>query len=43
MFVGLPAILEHTPAYIGMIGSLKRWGTTKKALLEQGVPRKELT
>ncbi|MEL7637247.1 MAG: XdhC/CoxI family protein [Anaerolineaceae bacterium] len=40
--VGLPAILEHTPAYIGMIGSLKRWATTKKALLEQGVPRERI-
>lgn len=40
--LGLPTILEYTPAYIGMIGSLKRWGTTKKALLERGVPRERI-
>ncbi|NLE83132.1 MAG: XdhC family protein [Chloroflexi bacterium] len=34
---GLPVILEHTPAYIGLIGSLKRWGTTKRGLLDKGV------
>lgn len=39
---GLPAILEHTPAYIGMIGSLKRWGATKKALLDQGIARERI-
>jgi xanthine dehydrogenase accessory factor len=40
--VGLPAILEHTPAYIGLIGSLKRWGTTRKALLDLGVPKEKI-
>lgn len=35
---GLPAILEHKPAYIGLIGSLKRWASTKNALKELGVP-----
>jgi len=39
---GLPAILEHTPAYFGLIGSLKRWGTTKRALLDQGVPSERI-
>lgn len=39
---GLPAILQYTPAYIGMIGSLKRWGATKKALLDQGVARERI-
>lgn len=39
---GLPAILDHTPAYIGMIGSLKRWGSTKKALLELGIARERI-
>jgi xanthine dehydrogenase accessory factor len=40
--IGLPEILEHTPAYIGLIGSLKRWGTTKNALLDQGVPKEKI-
>jgi xanthine dehydrogenase accessory factor len=39
---GLPAILEYTPAYFGLIGSLKRWGTTKKALLDNGVTRERI-
>jgi xanthine dehydrogenase accessory factor len=39
---GLPAILEHTPAYIGLMGSIKRWETTKKGLLDQGVSREKI-
>jgi xanthine dehydrogenase accessory factor len=39
---GLPTILEHTPAYFGLIGSLKRWGSTKRALLDKGVPRERI-
>lgn len=35
---GLPAILEYKPAYIGLIGSLKRWAATKKGLKDLGVP-----
>lgn len=34
---GLPALLEFEPAYLGLIGSLKRWGTTKKALQDLGL------
>ena len=40
--IGLPALLEHTPAYFGLIGSLKRWSTTKKALLDQGITRERI-
>ncbi len=39
---GLPSILEHTPAYIGLIGSSKRWGTTKKSLLDLGVSKEKI-
>lgn len=35
--VGLPGLLESGAAYIGVIGSKRRWLTTVKALKEQGV------
>ena len=34
---GLPSLLETEAAYIGVIGSKRRWLTTVKALQEQGV------
>ncbi|MCC7117341.1 MAG: XdhC family protein [Anaerolineales bacterium] len=34
---GLPSLLKSKAAYIGVIGSKKRWLTTVKALKEQGV------
>ena len=34
---GLPNLLESDPAYIGVIGSRRRWLTTVKALKEKGV------
>ncbi|GAB4456329.1 MAG: XdhC/CoxI family protein [Anaerolineales bacterium] len=34
---GLPALLQSQAAYIGVIGSKRRWLTTVKALKEQGV------
>ena len=34
---GLPAILESPAAYIGVIGSRRRWITTRKQLIEAGV------
>jgi xanthine dehydrogenase accessory factor len=34
---GLAPLLSSQVAYIGVIGSRKRWETTKKALLEQGI------
>ena len=36
--VGLPSLLRSDAAYIGVIGSKRRWLTTVKALKEQGVP-----
>lgn len=35
--VGLPSLLESDAAYIGVIGSKRRWLTTVKALKENGV------
>lgn len=34
---GLPAVMEASPAYIGVIGSKRRWTTTYRQLLEKGV------
>lgn len=34
---GLPSLLESEAAYIGIIGSKRRWATTVKALKEKGV------
>jgi xanthine dehydrogenase accessory factor len=34
---GLPGLLDSDAAYIGVIGSRKRWMTTVKALKEKGV------
>ena len=39
---GLPALLDSPAAYIGVIGSKRRWMTTRKALLESGVPEAKL-
>ena len=39
---GLPALLKSQAAYIGVIGSRKRWATTYQQLIEKGVPEKEL-
>ncbi|MDD5370399.1 MAG: XdhC family protein [Anaerolineaceae bacterium] len=39
---GLPALLDSPAAYIGLIGSKKRWVTTRKALIEQGYPEEKL-
>ena len=35
---GLPALLETPAAYIGIIGSKRRWATTVKELKARGVP-----
>jgi xanthine dehydrogenase accessory factor len=35
---GLPALLDAPAAYIGVIGSQRRWATARKQLLQQGVP-----
>ncbi len=39
---GLPAILQQEFAYMGIIGSLKRWSHTRKGLLEKGVTEEQL-
>jgi xanthine dehydrogenase accessory factor len=40
--VGLPALLDTPAAYIGVIGSKRRWATARKLMLEQGVPEEKL-
>ena len=40
--VGLPGLLESNPAYIGVIGSRRRWLTTAKGLKEKGVPEEKI-
>jgi xanthine dehydrogenase accessory factor len=39
---GLPALLNQPFAYLGVIGSRRRWLTTRKALLQAGVPEETL-
>ncbi|MEN6523978.1 MAG: XdhC family protein [Anaerolineaceae bacterium] len=39
---GLPSLLEANPAYIGGIGSKRRWAVTKKQLLEKGISSEKL-
>ena len=39
---GLPALLDTPAAYIGIIGSRRRWTTTQKMLLEAGLPAEKL-
>ncbi len=34
---GLPALLAAEPAYIGVIGSRRRWEATRAGLLEKGI------
>jgi xanthine dehydrogenase accessory factor len=41
--LGLPGLLETNPAYIGVIGSKRRWLTTVKALREKGVPEEKIS
>ena len=40
---GLPSLLEFSAAFIGVIGSRRRWQTTRKILLEQGVEEEILS
>jgi xanthine dehydrogenase accessory factor len=39
---GLPGLLDANPAYIGVIGSKRRWATTVKALKEIGVAEEKI-
>jgi len=40
---GLPGLLESDAAYIGVIGSKRRWLTTVKALKKKGVSEEKIT
>jgi xanthine dehydrogenase accessory factor len=39
---GLPNLLDSDAAYIGVIGSKRRWSTTVKALIEHGVSAEKI-
>jgi xanthine dehydrogenase accessory factor len=39
---GLPGLLESNPAYIGVIGSRRRWLTTVKGLKQKGVSTEKI-
>lgn len=39
---GLPALLDSAAAYIGVIGSRRRWTMTRKALLDAGVSEEKI-
>jgi xanthine dehydrogenase accessory factor len=40
---GLPGLLEAEPAYIGVIGSRRRWLTTVKGLKQKGVAQEKIS
>jgi xanthine dehydrogenase accessory factor len=40
--LGLPALLDEPAAYIGLIGSQRRWATARKQMQEMGVPPEKL-
>jgi len=40
---GLPELLNSSAAYIGVIGSRRRWETTRKQLLEAGMSKADLS
>jgi xanthine dehydrogenase accessory factor len=39
---GMPSLLAANPAYLGVIGSKRRWLATRKNLLTAGIPESEL-
>jgi xanthine dehydrogenase accessory factor len=39
---GLPALLDSQAAYIGVIGSRRRWATTREKLAAAGIPEARL-
>ena len=39
---GLPSLLNSPAAYIGVIGSKRRWATTAKALKDLGIPDEKM-
>jgi xanthine dehydrogenase accessory factor len=40
--LGLPSLLQSEAAYVGVIGSRRRWLTTVKALKEKGVAEERI-
>ena len=40
--VGLPALLNTQAVYLGVIGSRRRWETTRRRLVEQGITPEQL-
>ncbi len=38
----LPALIDKPHAYLGVIGSRRRWATSVKTLIERGVPEAKL-
>jgi len=39
---GLPGLLDTPAAYIGLIGSRRRWESTRQKLLENGIPEEKI-
>jgi len=39
---GLPSLLKCSPAYLGVIGSKRRWIMTRKKLIEKGISEEQL-
>jgi xanthine dehydrogenase accessory factor len=39
---GLPVLLDYEAAYLGIIGSRRRWSMTRKALMDAGIPEAKL-
>lgn len=39
---GLPPLLDTPAAYIGIIGSKRRWSSTRKSLIDAGLPEEKL-
>jgi len=40
---GLPSLLNQPFAYMGLIGSKRRWSVTQKALVEKGLPHEKIS
>jgi xanthine dehydrogenase accessory factor len=40
--LGLPALLDSPAAFIGVIGSRRRWATARKQMIEAGLPEEKL-
>ena len=40
--VGLPGLLDSPAAYLGVIGSKRRWALTRKALIEAGISEEKI-